>query len=176
MSWFATLLARHPRADARGTGSTSSNHDDGRRQLLAIAVRDTLRRHGIPSTWITLDPLPFSKPGRPRGMHVRLVIREWDSRLPPYMVALEREIASSVRRMDPLSSAWLAGVSWRFNLVDDQHCPKLPPPQSWLAAPTLPTTSNTRRPPVLVDRFLGEPRPDFAPTQPLSEHALGRAA
>lgn len=176
MSWFDTLLSRRPRPDARGTGSTGQNHDGGRRQLLAIAVRDTLRRHGIPATWITLEPRPSSTRGRRRGMHMRLVIREWDSRLPPYMVALESEIASGVRRMDPLSSAWLTGVSWRFDLVDNQHCPKLPPPESWLAAPTIRSTSNTLRLPVLVDRFSGEPRPDFAPTQPLSEHALGREA
>jgi hypothetical protein len=148
-----------------------------RRQLLAIALRDTLRKHGIPSTWVTLEARPTSSAGRDRGMHMRLAIREWDERFPTYLVAFQKEIATAVRRLDPLSSVWLTGISWRFVLVDDEHCPKLPHPETWLAIPALLTTNSTVRPPQLDERApFGEARPDFAPTQPLGEQVVVAAA
>lgn len=174
MASFDTWLASRLRlaADKRD-GSAGRTSDASRRQLLALALRDTLRKRGMPSTWIALEARPTASSVRARGMHMRLAVREWDARFPAYMVALEKEIASAVRRMDPFSSNWLSGISWRFELADDESCPKLPHPETWLAAPPVLTSAIRAPKPLLADRDFADARPDFAPTQPMNEAALG---
>lgn len=156
MGWFVGWLARpQPQRRAGERHSRSSSLDGSRRQMLAIALRETLGKHGIPPAWVGLEARPTATAGGHRGMHLRLVVREWDARFPAYMLALQKAVGVALRRLDPMAPAWLAGISWGFDLVDDAACPPLPAPHTWGAEPLLSPAGGGV-----------PPQADFAPTQP----------
>lgn len=144
--------------------------DKVRRGLFALAVRDTLQKHGIPHHWITAETHSALTAGRIRGMHLRLVVREWRPDLLPYSIALQRAILARLMRLDPLSPGWVAGVSWRYDVLDDSTCPALPRAAHWseagqehALAPSLLDVAPSN------DAEAGvTPVPDFRPTVPMT--------
>jgi hypothetical protein len=170
--WFNN---KPPARPAPPVSRADPSRDDTRRQLLAMAVRDTLLKHGIPSHWISAEPVPALTGARVPGMHLRLVVREWNPDLLAYTVALQRAIQARLIRLDALSHSWMAGVSWKYEVVDDSTCPALPPPQHWdrsrtpmmkpLAVPAPPV-------PVLAERVVSAAladHMDFRPTEPMGQ-------
>ena len=120
--------SRPPRARAHPPVSVASLQlrDETRRELLTMAVRETLRKNGIPAHWFATEAVSTLTPGRQRGMQLRLVFREWQPQMLAYTVALQRAIEGRLLRMDPLSPGWLAGITWKFEPSDDRQCPDLP--------------------------------------------------
>lgn len=106
-----------------------------RRELLRVVLRNTLSRHGIPSSWISPEMLLATSRGREPGIHLRLLIRHWDPRLLTHAVALQNSLIIRVLAFDPLASNWLMGISWQFALPDDTVCPPMPHPGWWTAEP-----------------------------------------
>lgn len=155
-SWFKPAPVSSSILPARS--GADPEVDKVRRGLFALAVRDTLQKHGIPHHWITAETHSALTAGRIRGMHLRLVVREWQPDLLPYSIALQRAILARLMRLDPLSPGWVAGVSWRYDVLDDSTCPALPKAERWTAAaeeqpaaPSLPAVP-----------------PDFRPTVPMT--------
>lgn len=116
------------RAAAQAPVSVASQQlrDETRRELLAMAVRETLRKNGIPAHWFATEMVSTLTAARQRGMQLRLVLREWQPQMLAYTVALQRAIEGKLLRMDPLSPAWLAGITWKFEPADAGQCPELP--------------------------------------------------
>lgn len=163
---FGRKPARPPAS--RPARRTQPPREDRRHQLLAMAVRDTLLKHGIPFHWISPETVPALTASRVPGMHLRLVVREWRPELLMYTVALQRAIQVRLIRLDALSTSWLAGVSWRYDVVDDSTCPPLPPPNHWgvsrrVAAQPLPAPLPAPAPRELPAHAAG----DFRPTEPM---------
>lgn len=149
--------------------------EDSRRDLLRMAVRDTLSKHGIPSHWIAAEVQVTSGTGGNRGMHLRLVMREWHPELLIYAVSLQRAVQARLLRLDPLCAQWVTGVTWKFNLVDDSTCPPLPSARHWGAVPKHET--RTFEPKAMLEQLLrdgrrgnangGAEQHDFRPTEPM---------
>jgi hypothetical protein len=114
-----------------GPAAATPQRDEIRRELLNLAVRETLRKHGIPQSWIQADMRPALTTQQLRGIHLRLLVREWQPDLLSYTVGLQRAIQARLLRLDPLSIGWMAGISWQYDPVDDSTCPSLPPPDHW---------------------------------------------
>jgi hypothetical protein len=125
--WFGKRAA----AERQQRAPATVQQEDTRRELLAMAVRDTLRKHGIPQHWIKAETFSAVSATKGRGMHLRLVVRVWRPDMLAYTVALQRAILVRLIRLDPLSSSWAAGISWRYEPVDDSTCPALPPAGFW---------------------------------------------
>lgn len=106
-----------------------------RKELVRVAVKDTLTYAGIPLDWIRVDPLMTQSPGREAGLSVRLVMLHWDSRLMVHSVALQNQLVKRLQGLDPIADKWLMGVNWQFQLKDESKCPPLPHPGSWTAQP-----------------------------------------
>lgn len=107
-----------------------------RKDLLRMVLRETLTRNGIPAAWIGADMLRTTgRGGRDAGIHVRLLMHHWDTRLLAHGVALEQNFYKRVLAMDPLAGNWLMGISWQYVLDDPSACPPLPHPGSWTAMP-----------------------------------------
>jgi hypothetical protein len=152
------------------------------RELLVMAVRDTLRQHGIPPSWIGAETLTASINGKERGMHLRLLLQHWEPRLLVHIMALEKSVRARVRLLDPRSSAWVAGISWKLDLPEDvpfaplpdagcwQRLISNPPPLVQVAQPK----AKMAMPRAVLKRVFASgdgqarhARPDFSPTQPL---------
>jgi hypothetical protein len=113
-----------------------SNAHSVRKDLLRVALRETLTRNGIPPTWISADMLRTSTTHRREpGLHMRFLVRHWEPRLLQHAVALEEEFTHRLLLLDPLGKNWLMGFSWQFALDDASACPPLPHPSLWTAPP-----------------------------------------
>ena len=158
-----------------------------RRELVRVALRDTLVRNGVPTDWVSADAISAITRGREPGLHLRLVLRQWQPDLLAYAVTLQKSVAQRVLLLDPLAATWLTGISWQLSPEDDTQCAPLPAPGHWKrdvqAEPAVPAA--VPAPPVLVhserraalERLMnsgqvpgrkgGEDHPEFSPTRPM---------
>src|SRR5689334_8676841 len=72
-------------SDARGQATSPAST---RREMLRMALRSTLSRHGIPAAWIGAEMVVSTSRNREPGVHLRLLIRHWDPRLLEHTAAL----------------------------------------------------------------------------------------
>lgn len=131
MGFIARLLGTQRREEDPERGMSRLEvitQEQTRRELIAMALRDTLKRHGLAPGCITVEGVTSVSPGRHRGMHIQLVFRDWQPSLLSYVVALEAAVRGRLERLDPLSPSWIAGVSWRFEPTDRTLWPRLPTP------------------------------------------------
>lgn len=121
-------------------------------------------------------------------MHLRLILR--DARLLPYAMEMQKTILARITRLDPLSPAWMAGISWRMDVAEDSSV-QLPAAGYWqrvISNPPVPATEAQAEAEVstpalaraALDRLFGSAdsnpdRADFGPTQPM-EVRLERGA
>lgn len=124
-----------------------------RRELLRVVLRDTLVKHGIPSSWVQPEMLVSTGGGREPGMHMRLLIKHWDPRLLVHGVAFEKSFNRRVELFDPMAPNWLTGVSWQFALMDPSPCPEMPDPATWTSSvPVKPRPAAAAPAPSAADR------------------------
>jgi hypothetical protein len=97
-----------------------------------VLLRDLLRKHGIPAQWIDLKMLVVSSISRGAGLHMRLIVKQWDPRLMNYALALQNEVMTDAVRFDPQASQWLHGISWQLEMADSCPYTKLPDKAFWL--------------------------------------------
>ena len=109
-----------------------------RRELASVALRDTLIRHGIPSTWISVELMPLVSSGREPLLYVRLQMKHWEPLLMPHLVPLQNSFKRRVLLLDPSATTWIRGISWQILLADESQCPPMPPPNVW-KGPTVPS-------------------------------------
>lgn len=121
-----------PRAPATRPPLSSIPPANMRRELLRLALRQSLSRNGIPVHWIGAEAVEVPGPGNP--IHVRLLVQHWDDRLPRLFLAFQEDFEQRLLAVEPLARTWLRGFSWQFQLVDATPHPRLPEPGSWLEA------------------------------------------
>jgi hypothetical protein len=99
-----------------------------RRELVQVILRDTMRKHGIPSDWIECRVLSsISRSGRP-GLHVNFVVKKAHDRLLAYVFAFQDSFERELARFEPRARDWLISLGWEFqgfNAAD------MPDPNSW---------------------------------------------
>lgn len=141
----------------------SVSHNAPRRELVQVVLRDSMRRHGIPSAWIDCRILSAVKRNQRNGMHVQLVVRDGIDRLLTYVPAFQTSFMEEIARFDPRVSDWLFSVSWEFLNLNAKVASVMPDPALWAAttaaAPLLPAT------PVAVQPIAATPAPTPAPTR-----------
>jgi hypothetical protein len=97
-----------------------------RREVLRVALRDTLNRHGIPVAWIGAETLVTTLRGAQKGIHWRLLIKRWEPELLVHSVAFQQSLINRLMTLDPNAGGWLMGISWQFALPDESICPPMP--------------------------------------------------
>ena len=106
-----------------------------RKEILRMALRESLKHNGIPVKWISADALVASATGRQPGLHVRLILKHWDERLPVHTMAFQQNFETRLLTLDPMASSWLMGISWQYELPADADWPRMPHPGTWTAVP-----------------------------------------
>jgi hypothetical protein len=109
--------------------SRNANHRD----LVRVVLRETMRRHGIPSDWMDCRTLSVmsrdQKPGA--GMHVQFLVHKADQQLLPYVHAFQESFWNEILKMDPTARDWLLSVGWEFYGKAVQGFSPLPDPTAW---------------------------------------------
>ena len=118
------------------TESTSNEEEIARnaprRELLQVVMRDTMRKHGIPSDWIECRVLStVSRTGR-AGLHVSFVVRQAHEQLLGYVFAFQASFESELARFETRARDWLLGIGWEFE--GHKLTEPMPDSNSWKAA------------------------------------------
>jgi hypothetical protein len=85
-----------------------------RRDLVKVVLRETMRRHGIPSDWIDCRSLSVLTRQHKSGMHVQFLVRKADQQLLPYVHAFQESFWEEITKLDPAARDWLFSVGWEF--------------------------------------------------------------
>jgi hypothetical protein len=126
------LLNRIFRPDAKGADSgppsatrfqdsDSGSEDDQaearlnvRRELVQVTLRETMRRHAVPSDWLDLRMLPVVNRKGKHGMHVQLVVRQGQGSLLAYIPSFQSSFMAEIEKFEPRAWDWLLSISWQF--------------------------------------------------------------
>jgi hypothetical protein len=99
-------------------GDTQSGRNQPRRELVQVILRDTMRKHSIPSDWIECRILSaVTRSGR-RGLHVNFVVRQAHDRLLPYVFSFQDSFQRELARFEPRCRDWLLSLGWEFTGVN----------------------------------------------------------
>jgi hypothetical protein len=121
--------------------------------LLRLVLREALKGNGLPLNWISVDPMGTSAAAGTSGIHVRLVLRQWDERFPLYMRAFQQDFETRLLTLDPLASQWLTGMSWQFELKTSADWPPMPVPAFWQTPPPSDAAAPTVTPALPLPRL-----------------------
>jgi hypothetical protein len=102
-----------------------------RRELVQLTLRETMRRHGIPTDWIDCRTLSVLTKHHKSGMHVQFLVRKSDHQILPWLHAFQESFWDQVLRTDPLAHEWLFSVGWEFYGKSEQGFHKMPGAGAW---------------------------------------------
>lgn len=119
-----------------------------RRELVQVVLRDSMRRHGIPSAWIDCRILPVMSRTAKSGMHVQFIVRDGTDRLLTYVPAFQTSFMTEISRFDPRVEDWLFSVSWQFLNFTPATGSVMPDPQMFADPSAAPTVAKATPPAV----------------------------
>ncbi|MFC5497566.1 hypothetical protein ACFPOE_08485 [Caenimonas terrae] len=125
-----------PGSESAQFQETDSNSESGsrnapRRELVQVVLRDSMRRHGIPSAWIDCRILSVITRTQRTGMHVQFIVRDGIDRLLTYVPAFQTSFMEEIARFDPRVDDWLFSVSWQFLHFNAKVASLMPDPAVW---------------------------------------------
>jgi hypothetical protein len=86
-----------------------------RRDLVQVVLRETMRKHGIPSEWIDCRTLSVLTRQHQQGMHVQFIVRKGDEQLLEYVHAFQASFWREIERFEPRAGDWLFSLAWQFD-------------------------------------------------------------
>jgi hypothetical protein len=86
-----------------------------RRDLVQVVLRETMRKHGIPSDWIECRTLSVLTRQHKQGMHVQFIVRKADEQLLEYVHAFQASFWRELERFEPRAREWLFSLAWQFD-------------------------------------------------------------
>ncbi|MBI2768650.1 MAG: hypothetical protein HYX47_03425 [Burkholderiales bacterium] len=119
------------------TTTEQGSRNAPRRELVQVVLRDTIRRHGIPSSWIDCRILSVVTRSAVAGMHVQLIVREGEDRLLAFVPAFQTSFMDEIERYEPRANEWLLSLSWQFPALRGVN-PAMPDPEAWGGQPAAP--------------------------------------
>jgi hypothetical protein len=140
MSFFTRLFGDKPEPPS-STGASSfqdsqlerapNSRSVPRREVVHVVLRETMRRHGIPTDWVECRTLNLVQSNRSTGTYVTLIVKRGQDRLLTYVPAFQKSFLAALQRFDPASTEWLRGVAWQFDEGDAGGAPAMPDPVTW---------------------------------------------
>ena len=139
MAWIGKLLGKKPAAepDADASRFEDSDRDEeqgarnaSRREVVHVVLRDTMRKHGIPSDWIEDRVLSVVNREGVSSTHVQFIVRGGEERLMAYVHAFQDSFRRELVRVEPRAKEWLRSLSWEFQGAAPGPG-AMPDPASW---------------------------------------------
>lgn len=107
--------ADEPFDDSDNDSQGSTREQAPRRELVQVVLRDTMRKHGIPSDWMDCRILSVSMNKRQVGMHVQFIVRQGEDRLMPFVHAFQDTFWQELEKFEANPRTWLLSVAWQFD-------------------------------------------------------------
>jgi hypothetical protein len=101
-----------------------------RTELLKIALKNVVARHGVPRELLGLQVAYGTAESQPI-VHARLVARCSDPCLLANLFDIQKEFAREVIAIDPDSRNWLTGISWHLHKDELDEDTDMPSTDFW---------------------------------------------
>ena len=101
--------------ESETTAQRTSSENAPRRELVQVVLRDTMRKHGIPSDWMDCRILSVVTRKHQTGMHVQFIVRQGDDRLMPFVHAFQDTFWQELEKFETNPRNWLLSVAWQFD-------------------------------------------------------------
>ena len=101
--------------ESKAAGDPSRSRNAPRRELVQVVLRDTMRKHAIPSDWIDCRTLSVVTRDHKSGMHVQFLVRKADEQLLEYVHAFQESFWVEMNKFDTRAREWLFSVAWQFD-------------------------------------------------------------
>jgi hypothetical protein len=109
----------------------AAEREASRRELVKLVLRESMRRHAVPSDWIDCRMLPVVTSNRKSGFHVQLVVKQGQASLLNYIPAFQSSLMAEVEKYDPRAWDWLLTISWQFEGITSRTGGQLPAAGGW---------------------------------------------
>lgn len=109
-----------------GTEDDEAARLNVRRELVQVTLRETMRRHAVPSDWLDLRMLPVVNRKGKHGMHVQLVVRQGQGSLLAYIPSFQSSFMAEIEKFEPRAWDWLLSISWQFTGITSTHAGEEP--------------------------------------------------
>lgn len=117
--------------ESETTAHHASSSNAPRRELVHVVLRDTMRKHGIPSDWIECRILSVAARTRVSGMHVQFIVGAGQTRLLEYVQAFQDSFWEEIEKFDPRARDWLFSLAWQFDGSAPAMSWSLADPHEW---------------------------------------------
>jgi hypothetical protein len=117
--------------ESETTAQDLGSRNTPRRELVQVVLRDTMRKHGIPSDWIECRILSVVTRNRMAGMHVQFIVGKHQSALLDYVHAFQNSFWEEMERFEPRAREWLFSVAWQFDGPAPSAKRSMPRPSGW---------------------------------------------
>lgn len=107
--------------ESESAANRSNPENAPRRELVQVVLRDTMRKHGIPSDWLECRILSVVTRRRKTGMHVQLIVKQGGERLVQYVHPFQQTFWAELGRFEAKPREWLLSLAWQFD--SDAHHP-----------------------------------------------------
>jgi hypothetical protein len=114
-----------------GEEETEAQRTAVRRELVQVTLRETMRRHAIPSDWLEVRILPVVTRSNKSGMHVQLVVKQGQGSLLTYIPAFQSAFMGEIEKFEPRAWDWLLSISWQFAGISARSGGELPAAPDW---------------------------------------------
>lgn len=130
----ASASTQFQESEPESSDQPGGSRNAPRRELVQVILRDTMRKHGIPSDWIECRMLStVSRTGR-HGLHVNFVVKQAHDRLLAYVFAFQDSFERELARFEPRARDWLLSLGWEFQGF---NAAEMPDPRTWaMSAPS----------------------------------------
>jgi len=123
--------SQFPESQVQTSLEQTKSRNSPRRELVKVVLRETMRRHGIPSDWIDCRSRSVLTRQHKSGMHVQFLVLQADHQLLKWVHAFQESFWEQILRTDPTARDWLFSVGWEFYGKSVQDFSVMPGPGAW---------------------------------------------
>jgi hypothetical protein len=117
--------------ESETTAQHHGSRNAPRRELVQIVLRDTMRKHGIPSDWIDCRILSVVTRRKTSGMHVQFIVSKGQSRLLAFVQPFQDSFWEEIEKFEPRARDWLFSLAWQFDGTGSAVSRSMPGPNDW---------------------------------------------
>jgi hypothetical protein len=117
--------------ESETTAQQHGSRNAPRRELVQVVLRDTMRKHGIPSDWIDCRILSVVTRRKTSGMHVQFIVSKGQTRLLAYVQPFQDSFWEEIEKFEPRAREWLFSLAWQFADTGSAVNRSMPGPNGW---------------------------------------------
>lgn len=131
--------------ESESTARQDTSVNAPRRELIHVVLRDTMRKHGVPSDWLECRILTVVTRHRKVGMHLQFVVMPGGEGIVDHIHAFQETFWRGLGRFESRPRDWLFSLAWQFD-TDVSRPAGEPAAQGWDDSKQPPEEQDTQPP------------------------------